>query len=154
MKEPVDHILRPQLPWRDDPPMTECGYDAAKVPTLTREQYAARLKELGQQRTAMLCCMTCTSTYERWQHWADDPRRALGREIEWETGGFAYYRRAERGWRLHDELLAVAALVAAHPQEFADHIAATAQRREWLAKKAEHEQAKKAKQPAPPSRPL
>lgn len=36
MKQPVDHILRPSLPWRTDPPMTECGYDASTVTTLTQ----------------------------------------------------------------------------------------------------------------------
>lgn len=50
MKEPVDHILRPQLPWRRDSGMTECGYDATKVSALTRPEYFTRLKELGQQR--------------------------------------------------------------------------------------------------------
>jgi hypothetical protein len=108
VKEPVDHILRPQLPWRTDPGMTECGYDATKVPTLTREQYAARLKDMGQQRCAMVTCMTCTSTYQRWARWEDDPRRALGREIEWEVGAY-YSRDSRRGFRLRDELQAIAA---------------------------------------------
>ncbi len=38
VKEPVDHILRPRLPWRDgsEGAITECGYDATKVKTLTR----------------------------------------------------------------------------------------------------------------------
>jgi hypothetical protein len=58
MKEPVDHILRPQLPWRTGGGITECGYDASKVQTLTREEYFARLKDLGQQRCAMMTCMT------------------------------------------------------------------------------------------------
>mgnify|MGYP001599520162 CR=1 FL=1 len=37
MKEPVDHVLRPRLPWRSpsDPAITECGYDASKVKTIT-----------------------------------------------------------------------------------------------------------------------
>lgn len=136
MKQPVDHIHRPQLPWRNDPPMTECGYDSSSVPTLTREQYAARLKELGQQRTAMLSCMTCTSTCERWQHWEDDPRRALGREIEWETGGYGYRRDNKRGWRLRDELLAIASLIAEHREAFDAMVAESHARREWLEKKA------------------
>ena len=53
MKEPVDHILRPQLPWRTDGGITECGYNAEKVSTLTRAAYFDRLKNLGQQRTAI-----------------------------------------------------------------------------------------------------
>lgn len=33
MKEPVDHILRPSLPWREASAMTECGLNAASVKT-------------------------------------------------------------------------------------------------------------------------
>lgn len=151
MKEPVDHILRPQLPWRTDAPMTECGYDAAKVPTLTREQYAERKKELGQQRCAMMVCMTCSSTYDRWRHWEDDPRKAVGREIEWETGGGMYRPRNDRGLRLHDELLAMAALVAEHRAAFDAMVNESQRRREWLEKKSDHEKAKRVIRPKPPS---
>lgn len=132
MKEPVDHIVRPQLPWRTDAGITECGMNALKVPTLTREQFLQRLKDMGQQRTAMLTCMTCSDTARRWGTWDDDPRKALEREIHWETS----WRRDERGTRLRDELLAIAALIEAHPAEFAAHLSATEQRREWLEKKA------------------
>lgn len=145
MKQPVDHILLPQLPWRNDAPMTECGFDSAKVPTLTREQYAARLKELGQQRTAMLTCMTCSGAHDRWRNWEGDPRRAVGREIEWETGGGIYRARDDRGLRLHDELLALAALVAEHREVFDAHVAESHARREWLEQKAEHERSKQQK---------
>lgn len=110
MKEPVDHILRPQLPWRDDPGMTECGYDASKVATLTRDQYRDRVKDFGRHRAAMMTCMTCSGTYERWARWEDDPRRCIGLEVEWECGS-SYYQNADRGWRLHDELVAIAAIV-------------------------------------------
>lgn len=48
------------------------------------------------------------------------------------------------------ELLAIAALIEAHREEFVAHIEATEQRREWLARKAAMEQ--KPKQPRP--RPL
>lgn len=139
MKEPVDHILRPRLPWRgDEGAITECGYDATKVKTLTRGDYFARLKDLGQQRTAMLTCMTCSDTARRWGTWDDDPRSAIHREIDWECRGAAYYRtRAnDRGQRLRDELLAIATLVDAHRDEFDAALAVIEQRREWLAKKA------------------
>lgn len=45
MKEPVDHIIRPRLPWRspDAPAVTECGYDALKVKSLTREEFFQRV---------------------------------------------------------------------------------------------------------------
>lgn len=136
MKEPVDHILRPQLPWRaGDAAITECGYDATKVKTLTRPEYFQRVKDLGKQRAAMLTCMTCSSTAGNWGAWEDDPRHALQREIAWEHGGYMR-ARTDRGERLKDELLAVAALIEAHRDEFDAHITETAGRREWNEKKA------------------
>lgn len=138
MKEPVDHILRPRLPWRapDAAPITECGFDASKVKTLTRPEYFDRKKELGKQRTAMLTCMTCAQTAERWGTWEDDPRLALQREIEWERGPAFWRGREDRGQLLRDELLAVEALIEAHREEFDAHIAETEGRRAWNEKKA------------------
>lgn len=136
MKEPVDHILRPCLPWRaDDTAITECGYAAGSVKAITRPEFFQRIKDLGKQRAAMLTCMTCYQTAERWGTWDDDPRRALDREISWESGG-AWRARSDRGERLKDELLAIAALIEAHRDEFDAHILATEQRRNWLEKKA------------------
>ena len=136
MKEPVDHILRPRLPWRgDEAAITECGFNAAKVKTLTRAEFFARRKELGSQRMAMLTCMTCSDTAGRWGTWEDDPRRALEREIIWEWGG-GYRARQDRGERLKDELLAIAALIKAHRDEFDAAVTGIEQRREWLEKKS------------------
>jgi hypothetical protein len=133
MKEPVDHILRPQLPWRKDGGITECGYDASKVRTLTRDEYFARRKELGQQRCAMMTCMTCADTAQRWGTWEDDPRKAVEREIQWES---ARHWREDRGVRLRDELFAIADLIEAHRAEFDAHIEHVEQRRAWNEKKA------------------
>lgn len=143
MKEPVDHILRPQLPWRIDGGITECGYDATKVSTLTRAAYFARLKDLGQQRSAMLTCMTCSQTAQRWATWEDEPRQAIQREIEWEGhGSYRWGGDDRRGTRMRDELLAIAALIEAHREEFDAHVAATEERRAWLERKAAHDAAK------------
>lgn len=132
MKEPVDHIARPRLPWRSsDADITECGYDASKVKTVSRAEFSDRLKNLGQQRTAMLMCMTCSDTASRWSDWESDPRQALDREISWERGE-RYRARTDRGYRLHDELRAIAALIEAHREEFDAHINSTEQRRAWL----------------------
>lgn len=139
MKQPVDHIIRPQLPWRDGPGVTECGYDASKVPALTREAYAQRVKDLGKQRAAMVTCMTCANTAERWGSWGDDPRKALGREIEWEAG----WSRRNNGSRLLDELLAVEALIEAHRAEFDAKVDEIRRRREWVAQKAIRERSAK-----------
>lgn len=151
MKEPVDHIIREQLPWRTDitQAITECGYNASKVQSMTREQYIARYKELGERRTAMLTCMTCEGVFRNYSTWKDDPRQAIKREVDWEGSG--RYAHKDRGTRMRDELLAIEALIAAHPDEFHLHIRETQQRREWLEKKAEHE---RAKQDASPSRSL
>jgi hypothetical protein len=138
MKEPVDHILRPRLPWRgpDEGAITECGYDASKVKTLTRSEFYQRLKDLGVQRTAMLTCMTCCDAAKRWRaSWNDDPRQAVDREIAWEFGG-GYRPREDRGSRLKDELHAIAALIEAHRDEFERLLTTTTQRREWIEKKA------------------
>ena len=137
MKEPVDHIVRPLLPWRTaEGAITECGYDASKVKTITREDYRARLKDMGQQRAAMFTCMTCADTVRRWCAWEEDPRGAIGREVEWERGGYWYRTRDDRGTRLKDELLAIASLIEAHRDEFAQLIEAIERRRDWLEKKA------------------
>ena len=139
MKEPVDHILRPRLPWRqtDEDAITECGYDASKVKTLPRVEFFQREKDLGRQRSAMLTCMTCSDTARRWGAWNDDPRLALGREIEWERGGYWGHGRSDRGHRLRGELIAIAALIEAHRDEFEGTLGKNEQRREWLEKKAE-----------------
>lgn len=148
MKEPVDHIIRPSLPWRLDGvgAITECGYDASQVKSLTRPEFFQRLKDLGTQRTAMLTCMTCSDTARRWGTWDDDPRRALEREITWECG---YYRSNDRGSRMKDELLAIAALIEAHREEFAEILATDARKRDWLEKKAAMQA--KPQKPKPPS---
>ena len=139
MKEPVDHILRPRLPWRDQdaPAITECGYNAAKVKAIAREEFFQRERDLGKQRAALFTCMTCADTARRWGAWDDDPRNAVRREIVWECGEHYWsHGRNERGQRLKDELLAIAALIEAHREEFDAHIAESEQRREWLEKKA------------------
>jgi hypothetical protein len=104
MKEPVDHIIRPRLPWRspDEPAITECGYDASKVKAITREDFRMRLKELGRQRTAMFTCMTCADTAEHHKTWDEDPRRAVEREVIWECAG-SRWGNENRGTRLKDE---------------------------------------------------
>ena len=136
MKDPVDHILRPALPWRRAAAITECGYDATKVKTISRADYARRLKDYGQQRAAMVTCMTCSQVSVRYASWEDDPREAIEREVAWESKW-----RKPRGNQLRDELLAIEVLIAAHPDEFKQAIADLQSRREWLERKAKNERA-------------
>jgi hypothetical protein len=149
MKEPVDHILRPRLPWRAaEDAITECGYDALEVRTLTREAYEARYKELGRQRTAMLTCMTCSDAHARWGRWADDPRQAMSREIDWEV---KWGREvAGREQRLKDELLAIAALIDAHRDEFDQLVDTLKRRRDWLDQKKAAEAQRQRPKPRTP----
>ena len=134
MKEPVDHILRPQLPWREgDAAVTECGYDATKVKAITRGEAQSRFKEFGKQRTAMMTCMTCIDTGQRYGTWDDDPRKAVQREIEWEC---RWRSNDNHGVRLRDELLAAAELIEEHRADFDAKVLAIGQRREWNEKKA------------------
>lgn len=140
MKEPVDHVLRPQLPWRAaDSAITECGYDASKVKAITREELKARLKDMGQQRTAILTCMTCVDTATRWVTWDDDPRQALEREIQWEHRGRWSSGHDSRGKRLYFELQAIAELVAVHRAEFDELVARLEGVEAWQATKADRQ---------------
>lgn len=141
MKEPVDHVLRPRLPWRDsEGAITECGCDATKVKTLTREEFSARLKEMGPLRTAVLTCMTCSDTARRWADWAVDPRHALQREIEWETRGRWSHDDGRR--RLFFELKAIEIVISAHRDEFEHEVAKLQGTAEWQVKKKEIQAAK------------
>ena len=119
MREPVDHIERPVLPWRsNEQALTECGISAVKVKTLTRSEFQRRFKEWGERRTAITTCMTCVQTARRWTDWTTDPRQALEREIYWEGGG--RWSLDKRGTLLRDELKAIATLIINHRDEFVE----------------------------------
>lgn len=118
MKEPVDHIERPTLPWRTGQTLTECGLGAVHVRTMTRTDYSRRLKEWGQQRTAITTCVTCYNTARRHGTWEEDPRQAVEREIAWEGNG--RWSHNERGTQFRDELKAIAILIERHKDEFTE----------------------------------
>lgn len=143
MKDPLDHILRPRLPWRADTHVTECGHDAATVSILTREAFFARLKDYGQQRTALTTCMTCVHTAQRWPTWVEDPRTALMREVVWEgaayQSSFGRLSPEPRGHQLRDDLLAIEILIATHVDEFRKLLSIIDARNEWRELKAHKE---------------
>ncbi len=130
---PVDHVMRPTLPWRENAHLTECGVKAENVTAITPDEFKKRIKEYGHQRTRMVTCWTCCDTAGRWCTWDEEPRRALGREIEWEAGSI---HKRNRGSLLLDELLSIAELIEAHRDEFNNLVSQRQGRREWLAKKA------------------
>lgn len=116
MTEPLTHVERPTLPWRTgEQAMTECGLRADSYPTATREEASAQWKRMGAQRASLHMCMTCVQTADRWPTWDVDPAGCLGREIT------PVWRRSdgdERAARMRNELLAIAALIEAHRDDF------------------------------------
>lgn len=126
--EPVkpDHVARPALPWRAAT-LTECGKALTAHPgALSRDEMRARIGRLGQQRAAMFLCMTCWSVVDRWPTWEQDPVAALGREtvgVHWMRG----HPVDPKGAQLRGELYALAALVAAHREEFEEYLQGLAQ---------------------------
>jgi hypothetical protein len=146
VKIPVDHVIRPRLPWRspDEPAITECGYDASKVKTLSREGFAERLKEYGRQRAGLVTCMTCMQAAERHPTWEEDPRLSIAREVQWEVSWWSSVhgsRENEGRHRLKDELEALAGLAAAFPDKFRELLAAIEARRQWIQRKQRNERA-------------
>ena len=112
----LDHVRRPQPPWRVAD-VTECGLPEDRHPTLSRVELAAKVRRLGVQRAAMTTCMTCLATAQRWPTFDDDPVEAIGRET---------HRGRDANPAFRDELLAIAALIERHPDEFAQLLAGIA----------------------------
>lgn len=113
MTDPISHIARRVPPWRKAAPLTECGRDPSDVgDVIELEQAIARWKKEGAQRAAYTMCMTCVGRvngYSRqWESWEDHPLRFLARDQHGPHMDVA-----------NRELHALAALVAAHPEEFA-----------------------------------
>src|ERR1044071_1722492 len=115
VKQTVDHMRRPPLPWRREQRFTECGRritDATKI--ISRDQLAERLRDWGQQRTSLFTCMTCWQTARRWKTFAEDPMDGLRREC---------YSGADDADQFRIEMRAVEILVEAHRDEFEDAMA-------------------------------
>lgn len=115
MSEPLTHIIRTELPWRRGvDTRTECGLRADSYPSVTRDEAVARVRKMGQQRSAMFFCMTCLYTADRWRPWEVDPVDAIRRD----ANSVAEIREA-----LHEDLFAIALLIEAHRQEFDELLA-------------------------------
>jgi hypothetical protein len=111
----IDHVERGSLPWRQTE-LTECGLPIARHPVITRSSYLARLREWGQERTRFTVCRTCATTARNYAPWDEDPVSAMKREAE-RCGWFP--RPDDQGRDLFTrELRALAALAAAHEEEF------------------------------------
>ena len=118
--EPLAHIARDPLPWRDPTDTdTECGKPASQfAKVIPAEEAVAMWRRLGAQRASLFLCMTCKDSLNRWGRslgptyvlptFANKPLERFNRE----TG-----KRAEQ---LDIELRALGELVTRHRQEFED----------------------------------
>lgn len=111
--EILDHVLRPDLPWRKADAV-ECGRSVGDVKAyITRDELRARFKRDGRTRTVMTVCVTCLQTANRWKTFDEDPVDAMRREV--------YGRLAEE--QLSSELRALGALATAYREDFDAYIA-------------------------------
>jgi hypothetical protein len=113
MTDQLHHVQRPVPPWREIT-LTECGLDLAGRPAMSRDEFLTLVQRLGHQRASMQTCMTCWSTVRRWPEWEVDPVKSIGREVS------THQNIAREGNHpsFRDELYAIAALIAAHRDEF------------------------------------
>lgn len=114
-KSELDHVVRAVPPWRTET-LTECGRLIADVAgqVLTRDELVARFKQFGQHRTALTMCMVCFDRARYVPVWAQSPRAVMHRETE----------RPNRNVSdlIERELRAIAALIAAHREEFDGYV--------------------------------
>jgi hypothetical protein len=131
----LDHLVRHLPPWRaHEDAVTECGRPVTEVQSIaTVDEIRARIKRVGQARAAFTVCMTCADRIRWVKSWEQDPISVLARDIkrvgEAETGhvprdgdGQRLSRRHAERAALTAELRALAALAAAHPDEFRGYI--------------------------------
>lgn len=115
---PLEHVIRPTLPWRDED-VTESGKQP-KEHAITRDEFIAKVHKQGKKRAAMTTCMTCFETAQRWPDWNANPIAVVAREVR----GVTYWGQTGQELPLRDELRAIALLIEAHPEEFAETLAA------------------------------
>lgn len=120
--EPLAHVLRAALPWRDGPVLTECGkHPATGMPVMSVPEFVAMVKRLGKQRASLQVCITCWNTAVRHSvtSWEADPVGVIAREASWARTIWPGVVRDDPAARLfRDELIAIAELIARHREEF------------------------------------
>lgn len=115
---PLEHVIRPQLPWRQDE-LVECGKKPGEH-AITRDAFIAKVRKQGKTRAAMTTCMTCFETAQRWPDWNTNPVAVVAREVK----NVTYRGNTSEESPLRDELRAIELLIEAHPEEFAETLAA------------------------------
>jgi len=117
------HVLRAQLPWREDDGLTECGKPTAGLDVLSRADAAAKAKQWGQRRATLMFCMTCRDHTYAWMTWEQSPIAVMARECQRRSGSFGRMYSDDARSPLDYELRALGLLVAAHREEFAATLA-------------------------------
>jgi hypothetical protein len=105
------HLLRPKPPWRDGYEVTACGKDAAGLAAYPLEEFA-RLWTYGRVRTCQGCSAPLIFYSLALPVWEKDPAAVIGQDCDPSD-------RAARHERACAEFRALAALAAAHEEEFA-----------------------------------
>lgn len=134
----IDHVSRPALPWRTEVELTECGRPVEDYEgrLITSAELATRIKDLGKQRAAMITCMTCLETFNRWASALNDPITVTQRELQQVAHrayegpvenlrpdvAERYVEHRERREKISRELQAIALLIDAHRSEFEELI--------------------------------
>jgi hypothetical protein len=113
MSDPITHVLRAPLPWRPAK-LTECGLTAKDHPTITVDEFVAKVNREGKQRASYSTCMTCWNTARRHFGEACYKDSPLEREMQWSR----MHRNGDAHPNVNDELAAIAMLVNRHRQEF------------------------------------
>lgn len=110
-KPDPEHVVRGNsFPWRaPEDGLTECGLDVVGRKVITKDDLNYKIRVQGKTRAAMTTCITCAQTASRYKPWEQDPVDAVRREV------YGMRRREER---FKHELWALAALAAAHPEQF------------------------------------
>ena len=103
--------------------LTECGIDAARYPTWTRDEAFAQLDKLGKQRFGLFVCMTCWGTAGRHSTWDVDPASCMVRHADRHTFSAKGRWRRDEAVQFAAELRALGLLVAAHRDEFDETVA-------------------------------
>lgn len=144
----LDHLARCLLPWRvAEDALTECGRPVTEVQSIaTADEIRARIKRVGQARASFTVCMTCVDRVRYAHSWELDPISLLARDIKRVGEFYSSYapradakptehrRHAERV-ALTAELRALAALAAAHPDEFRGYITGLAEATDLTARR-------------------
>jgi hypothetical protein len=114
---PMEHVVRSRPPWRRGEDLTECGKAISAVHVaISRDAFIGKVKRQGQQRSALTTCMTCWNTARNHPSWQENPVASLVREamrVRWQMPG-----RDGADLTFLDELRAIEALIAAHPDEW------------------------------------